>query len=187
MKRSPPERLAHPDKYSWAILYEYLLRPREKYLGYVYVFVIYFWSCFYHNERNCINTSSNQDLWFKRSSLECLVTGSSLIQRKIKFSLSYHSLSFVVTCCTTRCHSLYHSPVFFYQWSLNTYWIFGRFLSSKLCFKRCFSSKIFWSSYVFSSKLYHFFWKLVKIKLDLCFSHDEITVSITMKRFFGAA
>ena len=44
-----------------------------------------------------------------------MVAGSSLIRKKGKFaeiSTFCHSLSFVVTCCITRFHSLYHSLSF---------------------------------------------------------------------------
>ena len=43
---------------------------------------------------------------FKEFSLGCIVVGSSLIWKKRKISRNGHSLPFVVTRCTTRCHSL---------------------------------------------------------------------------------
>ena len=44
---------------------------------------------------------------FKEFSLGCLVVGSSLIwKKKRKINRNGHSLSRVVTRCTTRCHSL---------------------------------------------------------------------------------
>ena len=50
---------------------------------------------------------------FKKFSLGCLVVGSSFTwKKKRKISRNGHSLTFVVTRCTTRCHSMYHSSVF---------------------------------------------------------------------------
>ena len=49
---------------------------------------------------------------FKEFSLGCLVVGYSFIWKQEKLTQMVtrcHSLSFVVTRCTTRCHSLYHS------------------------------------------------------------------------------
>ena len=43
---------------------------------------------------------------FKEFSFGCFVVGSPLIWKKRKISRNGHSLSFVVTRCTTSCHSL---------------------------------------------------------------------------------
>ena len=87
----------------------------------------------YHKQKNCLNTNatycsrfflgtdfdksvfnsicslnrSPQDLWpsFYRVLSDRFLSYS----KERKFSRSDHSLSFVVTRCSTRCHSLYHS------------------------------------------------------------------------------
>ena len=57
---------------------------------------------------NSIGLLQRSSSRFKEFSLECLVVGSSLIWKKKKRKISHygHLLSFVVTHCTTRCHSL---------------------------------------------------------------------------------
>ena len=56
------------------------------------------------NSRGLLQRSSSR---FKEFSLGCLVVGSSLIwKKKRKISHYGHLLSFVVTHCTTPCHSL---------------------------------------------------------------------------------
>ena len=85
---------------------------------------------------NSIGLLQRSSSRFKEFSLGCLVVGSSLIWKKEKLaemvtrchtsSLLYYSfslvvirctatylfLALVVTRCTTRCHSMYHSSVF---------------------------------------------------------------------------
>ena len=80
--------------------------------------------CSYFN-----SPSSKSSARFTELPLDCLVLrsclGSSFIQEKGKlaemttrchslslFVIRCHSLSFVVTCCTTCCHSWYHSLSF---------------------------------------------------------------------------
>ena len=61
------------------------------------------------NSRGLLQRSSSR---FKEFSLGWLVVGSSLIWKKEKLTemvAHCHSLSFVVTICTTCCYSLYHS------------------------------------------------------------------------------
>ena len=55
---------------------------------------------------NSIGLLQRSSSRFKKFSLGCLVVGSSFIWKKRKISWNGHSLTFVVTRCTTRCHSL---------------------------------------------------------------------------------
>ena len=55
---------------------------------------------------NSIGLLQRSSLRFKEFSLGCLVVSSPLIWKKRKISRNGHSLKFVVTRCTTRCHSL---------------------------------------------------------------------------------
>ena len=68
---------------------------------------------------NSIGLLQRSSSRFKKFSLGCLVVGSPFIwKKKRKISWTghsfYQSLSLVATCCTTRCHSIYHSSVFLY-------------------------------------------------------------------------
>ena len=54
--------------------------------------------------------SSRSSSKFKEFSLGCILVGSS--RKKKKIGRYNHSLSFVVTRCITRCHSMYHSLPF---------------------------------------------------------------------------
>ena len=47
---------------------------------------------------------------------------SSLIRKKltlVEVATCCDSLSFVAICCTSRCHSMYHMPVFFKRYNNN--------------------------------------------------------------------
>ena len=55
---------------------------------------------------NSIGLLQRSSSRFKKYSFGCLVVGSSFIWNKRKISWNGHSLTFVVTRCTTRCHSL---------------------------------------------------------------------------------
>ena len=131
----------HPDKYSWGISYEYLTgwpKPTEEeiitlclchtiFITFKVVCITnkktvsipasYSWYFFlgacFCSSFNCPSSKSSSR--FKEFSLCCLVISSSLIRRKGKLSKTNtlcHSLSFVVSPCTTRCHLMYYLPVF---------------------------------------------------------------------------
>ena len=61
---------------------------------------------------NSIDLLQRSSLRCKEFSLECLVVGSSFIWKERKTNRNGHSLSFVVTRCNTRCHSMCDLPVF---------------------------------------------------------------------------
>ena len=65
---------------------------------------IYFWVLV--SALNSVGLVQRSSSRFKNFSLGCLVVGSSFIWKKRKISWNGHSLTFVVTRCTTRCHSL---------------------------------------------------------------------------------
>ena len=132
---------------------------------------------------NSIGLLQRSSSRFKEFSLECLVVGSSLIWKKRKISRNGHSLSFVVTRCTTQCHSLSLVVTLCHLLSLVVIRCHSLYHSLSLVFTRCTTRLPFYKR----SKFYankNIFYKENDWSNKICFSfHKNICAPWSKRKF----